>query len=168
LKLKLDLQAIWKVIWDQKQHKVSLLTLEDFSITTMAKCHLLLPKLVLVSGMKSILNKVYWEWENSLWLKLSISLILNIKSILNLIKLRILNYLCFQSKTKKAQENSLMIWLLKMLLSLAQLIIKLWLILWLELTYSWSVLVLARKVSDLDNIETQKWLIMQKIAGMLK
>jgi hypothetical protein len=168
LKLKLDHQAIWKAIWDQKQLKVSLLTSEDFSITTMVKCHLLQPKLVLVLEMKSILNKVYWELENSLWLKLSISLTLNIKSILSLIKLRILNYLCFQSKTKKAQENSLMIWLLKMLLSLAPLIIKLWLILWLELTYSWSVLALARKVSDLDSIETQKWLIMLKIVGTLK
>ena len=91
---KLVQLAKWKDISDQRLHKVSLSISRDWSNSIMEGCLLQLPKLVLVSEMRSPQDRVYLEFESLPWLRLSTSVIHKTRIIQNLKQSLIMFWTC--------------------------------------------------------------------------
>ena len=98
---KLVQLARWRDILDQRLLKVSLSISKGSSNSTMEGCLLQLPKLVLVSGMRSPQDRVYLEYENLPWLRLSTSVIHKIRITQSLKQLLITFWTCTVLLIKK-------------------------------------------------------------------
>lgn len=94
-------QVTAEVSSDLKLLKASLLISRDCLNSTTVEFHLLQLKSVLVLETKSLQDKVSFEFENSQWLKLNISMIQQTRSILDSMKFKMKRFHYSQKNVRR-------------------------------------------------------------------